>query len=439
MLIAERLKLILKTLPDTRLAIAFSGGGDSTALVHMCRNLSQKPLILIVDHALRTGSNQEAETAKLWAESLGLETRILHWTHDGVSTGIQEKARTARYALMGQVCRDVGVEFLLTAHSKDDQAETLLMRYDKGTGWRGAAGMMPSIYAPLWPHLAGVTLLRPLLSVSRTELRAYNRQNNLNWIEDPSNQNESFERIRARKYLAGKPALARHLHRTSTFLQNGLALEKQRLVHLTHERVKIDENGLIRIYGALPPRLWECIVRAASGTGGPVEKRKILNLMSAVSQPDFKGQTLGGALVIAEDHRLCVGRDPAAYKGRSNNPAVEAQSVSAGQSVIWDGRFEVTAEGAGGELMTFAQARRLYPSIMELSGDTNHNLIFNLPVQAFAGSHPVVIKDGNVISNIGLRPSKGVRITSLVARRLHHRVGDMNLTEKNSPKSCDKT
>ena len=128
----------------------------------------------IVDHALRAGSNDEAKSAKAFAQKCGYDAQIFTWQNNLPKTGLQEKSRRARYGLMGQVCREQGIKYLFTAHNRDDQAETLLMRYDKKTDWRGAAGMSPMRYGAVWPELAEVTICRPLLDISRQELRDYN-------------------------------------------------------------------------------------------------------------------------------------------------------------------------------------------------------------------------------------------------------------------------
>ncbi len=418
MLISDQPADALNTLPKARLAIGFSGGGDSTALVHLCAGLKRKPLILIVDHALRDGSRAEAEQASQFAESLGLQTKILTWSHDGVTSGIQEKARCARYQLMGQACRDAGVLYLLTAHTRDDQAETLMMRYDRGTGWRGAAGMAKASSGKLWPELAHVKLLRPLLNVSRESLRAYNRKHKLSWIEDPSNKNTDFTRIRARQYLSGKPIIGDRLLAASQELRQGLEAEKKHLKSIADERLKIDDHGLIRVYETLPSRLWEFILRAASGTGGPIDAQKIQTLTSAIAKPDFSGMTLAGAYIVPDLSRICVGPDPSIYKGRHNKIALEPQLLEAGKPVIWDGRFKISTKLSGAIAMTSFEAEKAYPSIREPADQTNHSLVFNQPRVPFGGAIPIVIKEGEMVSNLGLRPSRGAQITSLVAGRL---------------------
>jgi len=183
-------------------AIAFSGGGDSTSLLHACRDNELITHAFIIDHALRPGSDLEVMEAADFARSLGYKVRTQRWSHEGVSSAIQVKARKYRYAAMGEMCREENLEHLITAHTEDDQAETLLMRIDRQTGWRGLAGMADAAYAPLWPALAGVTLHRPWLGMSRADIRAYNRAHNLTYIDDPSNENRDFTRVRARQALA---------------------------------------------------------------------------------------------------------------------------------------------------------------------------------------------------------------------------------------------
>ena len=96
----------------------------------MLHALSCKPMVIyafIIDHALREGSAEEAEQAADFARSYGYDVRILRWEHDGISSGIQAKARAFRYAALGRLCRETGITQLFTAHTEDDQAETCLL------------------------------------------------------------------------------------------------------------------------------------------------------------------------------------------------------------------------------------------------------------------------------------------------------------------------
>ena len=191
--------MLAENLPAS-IAVAFSGGGDSTALLSLMLEKAKgtKITALIVDHGLREGSVDEAKLAAQRAQDMGARTEILTWQGEKPETGIQEKARLARYGLLGAACRRLSVDTLLLGHNQDDQAETILMRQQKNSGWRGLAGMKEKTKAPLWPQLYGITVERPLLGATRAALREYNKKNNLPYIDDPSNEDRAFTRIQAR-------------------------------------------------------------------------------------------------------------------------------------------------------------------------------------------------------------------------------------------------
>jgi len=295
---------------------------------------------LIVDHALRAGSAKEAKAALKFSQSLGLETRLLTWKHDNPKTGLQEKARRARYGLMGEVCRKEGIRFLLTGHTQDDQAETLFMRYEKGTGWRGAAGMAEKTYAPVWPELAKVSILRPLLGVSRKSLRNYNQTHQLGWTEDPSNTNETFERVRTRNYLLRHPRLARQLLNSAIGLREGVNQENIRLIQ---HPIEIDELGIIQTSGSIPSRLLQHVLMVESGADRRVSTQQLADLKSNMGQPAFKSQTLGGTLCVKSDGAFHFGPDPGTYRGRHNKKPIGTTMFNAGETKIWAGRYEITA------------------------------------------------------------------------------------------------
>ncbi len=157
-----------------RLALAISGGGDSLALMHLAARWAKRLLIppalhvLTVDHGLHPESAAVAASVYEKAAALGLPCTVLRWEGEKPATGIEEAARQARYALMADWCR-AHEAALVTAHTLDDQAETLLMRLARGSGLDGLAAMRPRGHVPGAPD---VPLLRPLLSVSRARLRA---------------------------------------------------------------------------------------------------------------------------------------------------------------------------------------------------------------------------------------------------------------------------
>ena len=333
----------LNICPGEHLAIAFSGGGDSTALIHMLRERDPKPSVFVVDHNLRMGSFTEASEAKKTAQALGYKAKILTWSHASPSTGIQEKARKARYKLIGDACRHNGISHLVTGHTEDDQAETLLMRYDRNTQWRGAAGMRRQVYAPLWPQLARLTVHRPLLGISRTQLRAYNHDNGLKWSEDPSNANQDFTRIRARNSLTAAPLIKDILLDCANDLQRGRDIETSRLGQILQRCVQIDLQGIIHLKRNASAALLALLLRAASGTGGPISEDKLMALKTQISARNFKGATLGGAQITpARQGGVYIGPDPAFVTGRAGQPAIAPQIWPKDQKMLWASRFWIT-------------------------------------------------------------------------------------------------
>lgn len=330
-----------------KFAIAFSGGGDSTALVHALKDHPQARHIYIVDHALRKGSATEANAAKAFALTCGYDVKLLKWKHNSPTTAIQEKARIARYALMGEQCRKDNIQYLLTAHSEDDQAETLLMRYERKTDWRGAAGMAELSYGPVWPKLALVNIVRPLLNVTRQELRDYNLTQGLGWTEDPSNQNRNYARIRARDDLKNFTNMKAGLLTTAADMRAALEEEKKVLREQFISIAQMNPNGYITLADVPLPELMLHMLRAVSGHNGLVDRAKIKRLVGTMRGKAFKSGTLAGALIARLDNGFVMGRDPVAVKGRRDNPkAHDALQKHLGlrlkdEPQIWDGRFIV--------------------------------------------------------------------------------------------------
>ena len=187
---------------DTQLAVAVSGGGDSLALLLLAaRAFPGRVTALTVDHGLRAAAAAEAAGVAAQCAALGVPHVTLRWDGDKPHANIQAAARTARYALMGNWCADHGAALLLTAHHADDQAETLIMRLQRGSGSAGLAGIRAAR-----PLVAGVTLVRPLLGVRRAALAALVAAAGWRAVDDPSNADRRFDRTAARALLAQIPA-----------------------------------------------------------------------------------------------------------------------------------------------------------------------------------------------------------------------------------------
>jgi tRNA(Ile)-lysidine synthase len=191
---------------EAALVLAVSGGPDSTALLWLAarwrKQLKKGPKLhaATIDHGLRDGSRAEAAAVKRIAKRLGVAHRTLRWTGRKPATGIQEAARAERYRLLAGAARRVGARCVLTAHTLDDQAETVLFRLARGSGMTGLAAM-----ARVTP-LAGAFIVRPLLDVAKARLVATVRAAALPFARDPSNTDPRFTRARLRQLM---PSLAR--------------------------------------------------------------------------------------------------------------------------------------------------------------------------------------------------------------------------------------
>ncbi len=186
---------VVGDLTSARVAVAVSGGSDSMATLHLALQAFGTVQAVTVDHALRAESAEEARRVFRFCTDLGIAHDTLVWKHGTVTGNLMEAARQARYGLMADWAKNTGITHILLGHTADDQAETFLMGLARGAGLDGLSGMRAG-----WHHGA-VRFARPFLAVPRARLRSYLTAKDIAWIDDPSNENERFTRIRMRKLL----------------------------------------------------------------------------------------------------------------------------------------------------------------------------------------------------------------------------------------------
>lgn len=207
--------------PPTALAVGVSGGCDSIALLHLLHQhctAHHTPLTaLTVNHGLRPEATAEAAQVASWCATLNIPHHTLTHTGERLHSNTQTHARQLRYTAMAHWCHANDVPTLAVAHHADDQAETVLQRLLRGSGIDGMAAMPPRRMEQ------GITLIRPLLSFTKAELKDYLTHQNFPWLEDPSNQNLDYTRNRLRAALAeAMPAEDKHLltQRLSQFAEH---------------------------------------------------------------------------------------------------------------------------------------------------------------------------------------------------------------------------
>ena len=195
----EALARRLEPASSAPLVVAYSGGGDSTALLYLILASSKRAVLAAtVDHGLHPESARLTAEAGERARAMGASWLALRWEGPKPSTGIQAKARAARHALLVAAAREAGARVILMGHTRDDVLEGEVMRAGDAPALGRLREWAPS---PVWPEGRGVFLLRPLLAVRRDELRSYLRELGLPWFDDPANEDQRFARVRARGVL----------------------------------------------------------------------------------------------------------------------------------------------------------------------------------------------------------------------------------------------
>ncbi len=325
-----------------QVAVAVSGGADSLCLALLAhgwaRELGGRAVALTVDHGLRPHSAAEAARVGDWLRSHGMEHHVLCWEGTKPAADIQAQARAARYGLLEEWCAHHGVLHLLLAHHQDDQAETLLLRLGRGSGVDGLSAMAPVV------ETFSLRLLRPVLGVPRARLVATLTALGQEWVEDPSNGNPSFARVRLRRMM---PALAeegmsaprlaqtaRRLARARAALEQATAAAAARWV-MPHAAgyVMADPAVFRQVPEEIGLRLLARLVQAVAGGEYSPRAERVEAMYDRLCRGLDAAATLGGCRLAPWRGRLLVTREVARMA-----PAV---ALSPGRKAMWDGRFRL--------------------------------------------------------------------------------------------------
>jgi tRNA(Ile)-lysidine synthase len=325
---------------EPHIAVAVSGGSDSMAMLRLAAVWADgkvKLTALTVNHGLRREASAEALQVEAWCADHSIDHCSLLWLGEKPKTGVQAKARTARYDLMAEWCDANGVRWLITGHTQDDQAETVLMRQRRT--------LTPASLAGIWKtsEWGGIKLLRPLLGYRRAELRRYLLQIGQRWVDDPSNVDDTFERVRARKALADNDDRTVGLAQIATDAGHAIRQLDGSAKNWLQRNLEIFPEG----YGVVPRQEF-------SASNVDVQRRVVLKLIHLfgagtaatphelevvsfwIGSDGRSRRTLGGAVIACRARHVLIGREA----GRI--PTQTAVVPESGK-IVWDGRFEITA------------------------------------------------------------------------------------------------
>jgi tRNA(Ile)-lysidine synthase len=342
---AEADSLFADLAAEAALVLAVSGGPDSTALLYLMARWRGKRAIpqlfaVTVDHGLRPEAKREAAAVKLLCGRLGVEHATMRWTGDKPSTGIQEAARMARYGLLVKAARRASARCVVTAHTLDDQAETVLFRMARGSGLAGICGMARRVRIdnlvagaaqqardrPGANRPGHVMLVRPLLEVPKARLVATLHEAGIGYSDDPSNADPRYARARLRQLMPALAEegltshclvrLARRVRRSEAAHEAVVDWAARRLgLGAGTQTVAVNSTDWQSFPSELAVRLLGRAI-AAIGTEGPVEFGKLEALSEALdaalsgAAQRFR-RTLAGAMVSLQNDRIIIDQAPA--------------------------------------------------------------------------------------------------------------------------------
>ncbi|MDQ2095083.1 tRNA lysidine(34) synthetase TilS [Rhodalgimonas zhirmunskyi] len=308
-----------------KIAVAVSGGSDSMALLLLMQHWAQERgaelCAVTLDHGLRPEAAEEAVMVGRVCAERGISHETLSWQWDKRGN-LQAAAREARYRLIADWALAKGVDAVCLGHTRDDQAETFLMRLARKSGSDGLKSM------PEQFDRFGMRFARPVLGVHRADLQAFLAREDVGWVDDPSNADETYDRVRARKALAALRPLGIDAEGLATVAHN-LAMENALVRQAVRDALAgkvTEQHGALSIalrdFRLQWPETRRRFLQAAIGwlSGADYVPRAL-----AVSHLEFalsgkRAHTLGGVIGWVAKDRIWLAREPRAVEGLRGTP-----------------------------------------------------------------------------------------------------------------------
>ena len=329
---------------DPVIAVAVSGGSDSMALVLLAegwvKRFGGKVIALSVDHRIRKESASEIEQVGKWLARYRIEHHVLNWVREKRKIS-QNSARLARYQLLETLCREKSILHLLLGHTAGDQLETMVMRFKNNSGPDGLAGMSALV------EKTDCRFLRPLLSCSRSELRSFLIDQGQKWVEDPSNENTCYERVRIRQEVLKKNFSEKKFQSISKNFAEVRLKKEHEIARIIASLFSLNPTGFGFInkakFLALPDHLIISIlgqlIRTIGGLDYPPPHSKVDRILSSLIKGSVKGQSLGRCKFSDCDQNFLLMREI------RNLP--QPIRVFKSQKIFWDRRFLLRFSDSG--------------------------------------------------------------------------------------------
>ena len=407
----------------SKMALAVSGGGDSMALLYLAADWARVQHVALsvvtIDHQLRRESGAEAALVKRVAQELGLAQTTLPWQGWDGQGNLPDAAREARLELIDGWRGEM--QHVLMGHTQDDQAETFLMRLRRGSGVDGLSGIAQvhhvagarrhDLSRPTSEHRpsAPLQILRPLLAVSRASLRAYLTKIGAKWVDDPSNEDDRYERVRMRQFMPalgsvglsqkGLADTTKRLRRARTALSRRAVSVAAQIAFQEDGDVVFDLDALSEIEEETQLRLMAAALCWVSSNPYRPRLAALENALKAALAGN--SGALHGGLIRAEGARLRITRE---YQ------AVRDVRHIVGTRGLWDGRWlifgpeiegaEIRALGSAGVRQIGAgwQNRPNYANILSKPGIFSGNQLIACTSAGFGPGYEQQIRPSSFTS-----------------------------------------
>lgn len=383
------LKIFKEIDTDNTILVAVSGGSDSIALLllasawagHVGANLQ----VVTIDHGLRPEAAAEAAFVSGVSEGLNLPHLTIAWEGLKPESGISNASRTARYQLLEEFALDIGAKTILVGHTANDQAETILMRNargEEGQQDRGLSGIAPLMILP-----QRTKLVRPLLGFSRNTLRCYLKEMSQSWIEDPSNLDETYERVRIRNRLKDNESCIFNICYLATLAGRLRKVVSDEAASILAENLKISQGPLYsfpkQAFENKPEPVKKLILQVLIAIAGGAEYYVSSHSISKLFESETTSRmTLGRCVIEKSENNFKF------YREKRNLPSI---MIGPGDRVLWDGRFIVDNNSASSYFcgaMSFEQLQE----VEQVKGGK-----LNIKPRAVLGSTPYLCGDGDDI------------------------------------------
>ena len=306
--------ILNNTLPKS-IAVAVSGGCDSMALTILASKWAAENNInmtaITVDHNIRSESKDEAEAVHSYLKKLNINHETLTYTGPVPKSNIEQIARNYRYELIFNYMKKYNIDYLFIAHNMDEQAETFLLNLTRGSGISGLSAMDTKT------KRNNITIIRPMMIFKKSEIKEFLCQNDIKWVEDPSNQDEKYKRVKIRKLHSVFENLGLTTTRIISTIDNIKRVNEvvefytteciKRAVKKQNDKIIIDINILLSYPVEISLRTLASVMKNEKETDYPPRFKSIKSLLQKIKDGSIKtGLTLHYFKIYKSDDNFLI-------------------------------------------------------------------------------------------------------------------------------------